>query len=368
MACSAEVCPVCASTGHFPRVASTTTSTRRRFSLPVSDQNSLITPPQKMPSICRPPVSRSRSARSAASSSSPDGPNGAVVAAHSPVKVSRAACLASSLRVLHRQPLRGTEPGRRPGAPVRGHRPYRVRGRRGPEFDEREVRVAVVDEPVQLARAGQRAHPGGQPAHRPVGAQQPLPGQHAEHVMRIGVEVRGRAVPGPVHQPVRADLPGPHRYRVADQVQPVPGVPGGHQVRQVRRGEQLRPPPPRRVPPPGRWAISTSSPRAPACSVISRQPPSHSTFSRPTANRPPSAGRDPRPGHHVQQALRGAAPRSAGWPPSGPATSARPASAPGHLDSWGPAQACSAQPTPCRAGRSPGSRTTGIGAPRAARR
>ena len=97
MACFAEWCPVWAMTGHFPRVASTTTSTMRRFSPPVRDQNSLITPPQKMPSMCRLPVSRSRSRRSAATSSSPEESNGAVVAAHSPVKRSRAASLASAL-------------------------------------------------------------------------------------------------------------------------------------------------------------------------------------------------------------------------------------------------------------------------------
>jgi hypothetical protein len=87
--------PVWASTGHFPRQHSTTTSTSRRRSAPDNVQNSLITPPQKTPSMLSSPVSRSRSRRSAASSSSPVAPNGVVVAAHRPVNRSLAACLAS---------------------------------------------------------------------------------------------------------------------------------------------------------------------------------------------------------------------------------------------------------------------------------
>ena len=88
--------PVWASTGHFPRTRSTTTSVSRRRSAPDRAQNSLITPPQKTPLIPRLPVSRSRSPRSAASSSRPAEPNGVVVAAQSPVKHSLAACLASA--------------------------------------------------------------------------------------------------------------------------------------------------------------------------------------------------------------------------------------------------------------------------------
>ncbi len=88
---------MCAMTGHRPRVLSTVISTTRRRSLPASDQNSPITPPQKMPSTPRLPVSRSRSRRSASASSAPLLSNGVVVAAHSPVKQSRAACLASAL-------------------------------------------------------------------------------------------------------------------------------------------------------------------------------------------------------------------------------------------------------------------------------
>jgi len=86
---------VCASTGHFPRQHPTTTSTSRRRSAPDSAQNSLITPPQKMPSIPRSPVSRSRSFRSAGSFSVPSAANGVTVAAHSPVNRSLAARFAS---------------------------------------------------------------------------------------------------------------------------------------------------------------------------------------------------------------------------------------------------------------------------------
>jgi len=93
---AALCCPVCARTGQRPLARSTTSSVSRRRSAPDSAQNSLITPPLKMPSIPRSPVSRSRSARSAASSMPPSLPNGTVMAAHRPVNRSRAASLASA--------------------------------------------------------------------------------------------------------------------------------------------------------------------------------------------------------------------------------------------------------------------------------
>ena len=93
--------------------------------------------------------------------------------------------------------------------------------------------------PVHLARADQRAHPGLQPVRLAVGVEQAGSGQHAEHVLAVGVVVRSGGVAGVVDDPVGPDRPRPDRHLVGDQVQPVAGVPGGRQVRQLTGGEDL---------------------------------------------------------------------------------------------------------------------------------
>jgi hypothetical protein len=95
MVSCALCCPVCAMTWHLPRADVTTAATSRRRSVPLSAQNSLITPAQNTPATPSSPVSRSMSARSARMSSSPSLSKGVVVAAHSPRNRSRAAALAS---------------------------------------------------------------------------------------------------------------------------------------------------------------------------------------------------------------------------------------------------------------------------------
>jgi hypothetical protein len=94
----AEWWAVWAMTLHLPRASSTTTSTERRRSFLVKDQNSPMIPVQKTPSMCRLSVKWRMLARSPASSRSPSAVKGVVMAAQAPENWAKEASLASDLR------------------------------------------------------------------------------------------------------------------------------------------------------------------------------------------------------------------------------------------------------------------------------